>query len=76
MRAQQDIDGRVIFPLPEYMAQRHQLHASLVEAIAERDKAQALHLIAEHNTTGQLRPAPVPGLSGTGLTGAGLTGRG
>ena len=47
-------------PLPEYVAQRHQLHASLVEAIAERDKDKALHLITEHNTTDQLRPPPVP----------------
>jgi DNA-binding GntR family transcriptional regulator len=56
-------------PLPDYMAQRHQLHASLVEAIAERDKDKALHLITEHNTTDQLRPAPVPapGLSWAGL---------
>ena len=38
-----------------------------MEAIAERDKDKALHLITEHNTTDQLRPAPVPGLSGAGL---------
>jgi DNA-binding FadR family transcriptional regulator len=43
-------------PLPEYIAQRYQLHASLVEAIAERDSGQALHLITEHNTTDQLSP--------------------
>jgi DNA-binding FadR family transcriptional regulator len=43
-------------PLPEYIAHRYQLHASLVEAIAARDSGQALHLITEHNTTDQLSP--------------------
>lgn len=38
-------------PLPEYIAQRHQLHSDLVEAIAAHDRDRALHLIAEHNTT-------------------------
>jgi DNA-binding FadR family transcriptional regulator len=47
-------------PLSEYIAQRYQLHASLVEAIAARDSGQALHLIAEHNTTDPLRPTPAP----------------
>jgi DNA-binding FadR family transcriptional regulator len=41
-------------PLPEYIEARYQLHAALVEAIADGDP-RALHLIAEHNTT-----APVP----------------
>jgi DNA-binding GntR family transcriptional regulator len=44
-------------PVGEYIAHRHQLHASLVEAIAARDSAKALHLITEHNTTDRLRPA-------------------
>ena len=46
-------DGR---PLADYIAERYALHASLVEAIAGRDKGQALHLITEHNTTDRLRP--------------------
>lgn len=48
-------------PLPDYVAERYQLHESLVEAIADRDSALALHLITEHNTTDQLKPAAVPG---------------
>lgn len=43
-------------PLPEYIAQRHQLHSNLVEAIADHDREQALHLIAEHNTTDAMTP--------------------
>jgi DNA-binding FadR family transcriptional regulator len=39
-------------PLLEYVAQRYQLHADLVEAIASRDSAQALDLIAEHGRAG------------------------
>ncbi len=56
-------------PLPEYVAQRRQLHASPVEAIAERDKDKALDLITGHHTTDHLRPPPVPapGLSRAGL---------
>ena len=38
-------------PLPEYIAGRYDLHAALVDAIAERDATHALHLIREHNTT-------------------------
>jgi hypothetical protein len=45
-------------PLLDYVAQRYRLHASLVEAIADRDTTLALHLIAEHNTTDQLSPRP------------------
>jgi DNA-binding FadR family transcriptional regulator len=48
-------------PLLEYVAQRYQLHARLVEAIAGRDRALALHLIDEHNTTDLLKPVSVPG---------------
>lgn len=36
-------------PLPEYIQQRYELHAALVDAIADGD-AHALDLIAEHNT--------------------------
>jgi len=43
-------------PLLDYVAQRYQLHADLVEAIADRDTSVALHLIAEHNTTDLLSP--------------------
>lgn len=47
------VDG---LPLPEYIAQRHQLHSGLVEAIAARDRDKALHLIAEHNITDAITP--------------------
>ena len=43
-------------PLLDYVAQRYQLHADLVAAIADRDTGLALHLIAEHNTTDLLSP--------------------
>lgn len=42
-------------PLSEYIAQRHQLHSDLVEAIAQRDGERAQRLIREHNTTDALR---------------------
>jgi DNA-binding FadR family transcriptional regulator len=45
-------------PLPEYVSERYRLHASLVEAIASRDRAEALRLIGEHNTTDLLSPRP------------------
>lgn len=38
-------------PLPEYIASRYDLHAALVEAIADRDATRALALIREHNLT-------------------------
>jgi DNA-binding FadR family transcriptional regulator len=38
-------------PLPDYVAQRHLLHAALVDALAGHDRQRALHLIAEHNAT-------------------------
>ena len=45
-------------PLPEYIQSRYELHAELVEAIADRN-LRALDLIAEHNTTS----APPPSTS-------------
>lgn len=36
--------------LPEFIAQRHQLHVALVEAIAQHDRERALALVNEHNT--------------------------
>ncbi len=45
-------------PLPEYVSERYRLHASLVEAIASRDREEALRLIGEHNTTDLLSPRP------------------
>jgi DNA-binding FadR family transcriptional regulator len=48
-------------PLLEYVAERYELHARLVEAIAGRDRALALRLISEHNTTDLLKPVTVPG---------------
>jgi DNA-binding FadR family transcriptional regulator len=38
-------------PLPEFIRSRYQLHAELVQAIADRDDARALALVHEHNTT-------------------------
>lgn len=45
-------------PLPEFIAERHALHAALVDALSDRDRERALHLITEHNTTHV--PAPTP----------------
>ncbi len=45
-------------PLLEYVSERYRLHARLVEAIGERDRAEALRLIGEHNTTDLLSPRP------------------
>ncbi|MFC0447403.1 FadR/GntR family transcriptional regulator [Rhodococcus jostii] len=38
-------------PLSEYIAERQQLHADLVDALDRRDREKALRLIHEHNTT-------------------------
>lgn len=40
--------------LPSYIAQRYRLHHDLVEAIADRNRDQALALIREHNTTDKI----------------------
>jgi len=45
-------------PLADYIAQRHQLHVDLVDAIANRDRERALDLIGQHNTTDVLNPQP------------------
>ena len=45
-------------PLPAYIAERHQLHAAIVDALDRRDRTSALRLIAEHNTTNALPSAP------------------
>ncbi|POM25280.1 DNA-binding transcriptional repressor LldR [Actinomadura rubteroloni] len=37
-------------PLPDYIAERHRLHADLVDALDARDRDRALALIAAHNT--------------------------
>ncbi len=42
------VDGK---SLPEYIAERHQLHVDLVDAIDERNHDRAMSLIAEHQTT-------------------------
>jgi DNA-binding FadR family transcriptional regulator len=39
-------------PLPEYVAQRYELHAGIVDAIYDRDRDRAMELIARHNNTG------------------------
>ncbi|MGW1718713.1 FadR/GntR family transcriptional regulator [Streptomyces sp. NPDC002156] len=38
-------------PLAEYVAQRHELHRDLVDALDARDRDTALRLIHEHNTS-------------------------
>jgi DNA-binding FadR family transcriptional regulator len=38
-------------PLPAYIWSRYDLHAALVDAIADRDETRAMALIQEHNTT-------------------------
>jgi DNA-binding FadR family transcriptional regulator len=44
-------------PLPEYIQSRYDLHAALVDAIADRDESRAVELIREHNTTTTAEPA-------------------
>ncbi|WP_280438343.1 FadR/GntR family transcriptional regulator, partial [Nocardia carnea] len=44
-------------PLPEYIESRYDLHARLVDAIADRDRAKAAELIREHNATTVAGPA-------------------
>lgn len=46
-------------PLPQYINERHALHVSLVDALADRDRELALALIAEHNTSNALPGALV-----------------
>lgn len=48
------VEPAVEQPLPEFVRQRYELHAALVDAIADGD-ARALDLIAEHNTTSHER---------------------
>ena len=38
-------------PLPDYIRSRYDLHAALVDAIADQDEARAAKLTREHNTT-------------------------
>ncbi|WP_236004422.1 FadR/GntR family transcriptional regulator [Nonomuraea antri] len=38
-------------PLPEYIEQRHRLHADLIDALDRRDRDEAHRLIQAHNTT-------------------------
>jgi DNA-binding FadR family transcriptional regulator len=47
-------------PLPAYIAERHALHAAIVDALDSRDRDLALRLIAEHNTGNALPGALVP----------------
>jgi DNA-binding FadR family transcriptional regulator len=48
-------------PLPEYIQSRYDLHAALVDAIADRDESRAAELIREHNTTTSAEPAEPAG---------------
>ncbi len=47
-------------PLPDYMAARNALHIALVDALDDRDRDQALSLIADHNTSNALPGALTP----------------
>lgn len=39
-------------PLPQYIRERYELHAALVDALDARDREKALRIVADHNTTG------------------------
>ncbi|WP_367221339.1 FadR/GntR family transcriptional regulator [Streptomyces sp. 16-176A] len=45
-------------PLGDYIAQRHELHRDLVDALDRRDRDAALRLIHEHNTSLQAAEDP------------------
>ncbi|MET9730574.1 FCD domain-containing protein [Streptomyces sp. NPDC006458] len=45
-------------PLGEYIADRHELHRALVDALDRRDREEALRLIQEHNTSGSSTEEP------------------
>jgi len=47
-------------PLEEYVASRLALHAAIIDALERRDRAAALGLIAQHNTSNVLPGAPEP----------------
>lgn len=47
-------------PLPDYMTERHLLHADLVNALDARDRTRALQLIAHHNTSNAQPGSPAP----------------
>jgi DNA-binding GntR family transcriptional regulator len=47
-------------PVPEAMAERHALHAAIVDAVEARDRDRALDLIGRHNTP--VTPGP-PGIA-------------
>jgi DNA-binding FadR family transcriptional regulator len=37
--------------IPEYLVERHALHAAIIDAISDRDRDRALRLVADHNTS-------------------------
>jgi DNA-binding FadR family transcriptional regulator len=45
-------------PVPEAMAERHALHAAIIDAVEARDRDRALDLIGQHNTPGPPGVAP------------------
>jgi DNA-binding GntR family transcriptional regulator len=47
-------------PVPEAMAERHALHAAIIDAVEARDRDRALDLIGQHNTP--VTPGP-PGIA-------------
>lgn len=55
-------------PVPGYMAERHTLHIAIVDALDDRDRDRALHLIGEHNTS--TVPPDVPAPADTAFSGA------
>jgi DNA-binding FadR family transcriptional regulator len=47
-------------PIPAYLADRHALHAAIIDAISSRDRDRALGLIADHNTSNPPHAASAP----------------
>jgi DNA-binding GntR family transcriptional regulator len=47
-------------PIPAYLAERHALHTAIIDAIEARDRARALTLVADHNTSNPPPTASAP----------------
>jgi DNA-binding GntR family transcriptional regulator len=45
-------------PVPAVLAERHALHAAIIDAVEARDRDRALALIRQHNTPGTPGSAP------------------
>jgi DNA-binding GntR family transcriptional regulator len=48
-------------PVPETLAERHALHAAIIDAVEDRDRDRALHLIRQHKTPGAAPGDAAPG---------------